>query len=403
MHSMRGFDSVRLPTTIGLNTVTNTNPKEPKTTSRNDFGFETDISYKNGLPYPVTLIMRNGLALTIPPLTGNLREHSDFIVYVRYKFARNVKIDVHRILDDVRNEDAADLVALRNAINDAKSNFTANSNECLIQYTITRHELEKNGGSIYVDILDCCLTHEKLDAPKATLHPFSREGTAYRKAHENSDSSFHYKLEINDPNDLYGDRFVNLLGRVYRVKAKSDTTKPEGIYIHSTKDVNGEGGDSFLTFESADAELMLFQTAAEAKTFGNLDEVRKREYEQLKHEQQMTLIKMNTDHKTAIHTLEMSLQEYKADKVKREAEFAERLAVIRAREVEIDRENKERDAALKALESSYATAKAERDALMNRERDYYERRSYERKDSSEIIKWAPAAIVGIGLVISKFF
>ena len=41
------------------------------------------------------------------------------------------------------------------------------------------------------------------------------------------------------------------------------------------------------------------------------------------------------------------------------------------------------------------------DEESNRRKDYYENRSYDRKDSSELVKWLPGIILGAGLLIPK--
>ena len=65
-------------------------------------------------------------------------------------------------------------------------------------------------------------------------------------------------------------------------------------------------------------------------------------------------------------------------------------------------EASEREAKQKSIDAAYAAEKADREARAYRERDYYERRSYDRKDSSEIVKWIPPMVVGAGLIIAKF-
>ena len=221
----------RLPTTINALRVKAIPQREVPNFSRTDLGFETDVSYKNGLPWPVTAILRNGIALTIPPLAGNYRTHSDFIAYVRYRFARNVNIDVQRILDDV--SDSSSLVA--------------------------------------------------------TTHPESQLGRMLRASQEKINPGFSFRLEINDPYLQFGDRFLNIAGKVYRITASSDTTKPEGVYIRTSGNIHevGGSGENFLTFDAAKQECLLFSTSHEAETLGNLAEAKKREIEELQHQQKL--------------------------------------------------------------------------------------------------------------------
>lgn len=403
MTSTGGRSLRRLPVTTTTDHVTNTNPRDPLTTSRNDFGFETDISYKNGLSHPVTVVLRNGLALTIPPLSANWRDHANFVVQVRYRFAKNVKIDIHRILDEVDADSTNELISLRDAIGDARMHQTPNSNEFVLTYQVTRLQMDTSVDGIYLSNLDITLSRDTLESATYVVHPESSAGYELRMEQVQATSSFKLDIEINDPDMLFGDRFVNILGRVYRVRARSNPNRPAGVYLSSPNDVAGDGLDTkCFDFESADAELMLFRTASDAKTLGNLAEVRKAEYEQLKHDQAMTLAVRDMEFKTQLHELNTQLTQFKLDKTERESAHADEIARLKAVELRLGMEAAEREAKQKAIEAAYAAEKAERDARLNRERDYYERRSYDRKDSSEIVKWIPPMVVGAGLIIAKF-
>jgi septal ring factor EnvC (AmiA/AmiB activator) len=151
----------------------------------------------------------------------------------------------------------------------------------------------------------------------------------------------------------------------------------------------------YYTFESAEAELMLFSSEAEALNLGNQVEAKRREFEELQHEQRVTMLRLENDHKKSIQLMELELAKQKQEKADRENELAKEISRLKKSEYALEKEATKREA-------KYAKEKAKRDARMNEDKDYYERRSYDRKDSSEVIKWLPAAVVGVGLLISKF-
>lgn len=403
MSSMVGGLLRRLPVNTTTDHVLNTNPRDPLTTSRNDFGFETDVSYKNGLPYPITVVLRNGLSLTIPPLSGNWRDQSNFVVQVRYRFAKNVKIDIHRILDAVDADSTNELIALKDAIRDARINQTANSNECVLTYQVTRSQFESVPDGLYLSNLDITISKDVIGSDSYVVHPESSAGYELRLERRLETSSFKLDIEINDPEQLFGDRFVNVLGRIYRVHARVHPDRPPGVYLTSPNDIDQEACDAkHYPFETADAELMLFRTASEARTLGNLAESRKAELEELQHNNRIELAKLEMDFKTQLHDLNMQLNQHKIDKTQREAAHAEEVARLKAVELRLSLEASEREARQKSIDAAYAAEKADREARAHRERDYYERRSYDRKDSSEIVKWIPPMVVGAGLIIAKF-
>jgi hypothetical protein len=403
MSSTVGGPLRRLPVNTTTDHVTNTNPRDPLTTSRNDFGFETDISYKNGLPYPITVILRNGLSLTIPPLSGNWRDQSNFVVQVRYRFAKNVKIDIHRILDAVDADSSNELIALKDAVRDARVNQTANSNECVLSYQVTRAQFEALSDGMYLSNLDITISKDILGGDSYVVHPESPAGQALQHERRLATSSFKLDIEINDPEQLFGDRFVNVLGRIYRVHARIHPDRPAGVYLTSPNDIDQDVCDAkHYPFESADAELMLFRTASEARTLGNLAETRKAEFEEIRHNNSITLANLELNFKQQLHDLNLQLNQHKTDKLQREGAHAEEVARLKAIELRLSLEASEREAKQKSIDAAYAAEKADREARAYRERDYYERRSYDRKDSSEIVKWIPPMVVGAGLIIAKF-
>ena len=117
------------------------------------------------------------------------------------------------------------------------------------------------------------------------------------------------------------------------------------------------------------------------------------------------MLKMEEEHKRKLSGMEHELLTFKQEKTRQEAESVKIATELKEREAVMMREIKEREAKLtqemKEMEAKFAREKAERDSRRDYEKDYYERRSYVRKDSSEIVKWVPAIAVGLGVVVAK--
>lgn len=394
------------PITASCSHVAKVNPREHYNTAPiTNLGFETHVNYINGLPYPIVVSLRNGLSLTIPPLNQNWQTSPDFVVLVRYRFAKGVKIDTHRLLDVLSDGASNETKALKEAISEARVNVVHNGHECILRYTIDTRTFEEHRGALYVHELDIALS---LDDPETPVyHPESVRGRELQQQNE-KDVGLVYQLCINDTEQRYGKRWANIGGRVLPVRVIEDHTRKEGVYVTITGHYGlSKTEEIYYTFESASAELMLFSTESEAKTLGNMAEERKREFENLQHEQRVLTMKMEEAHKTRIHELEMQLAQQKQEKADRENKMAKTIAKLKKAEAKfaykLEKEAKRLEKEAKRRDAQLAREKAERESRMLGVRDYYEHRSYDRKDSSEIVKWLPALAVGAGVLVSKLF
>lgn len=396
MYPGTGIVQRKLPTTTHSSTVSVCRAADAALRSRAGISFEQNVSYRNGLPWPVTIVFRNGFTVRIPPVIGNHRTVTDFMIYVRYRFERDVNLDVQRILDVVDEDSSPELRALKTAVEESRANIIMNGTECVLAYAVSRAEFERYGGSIHIDELDLTLTTTDSETV-VTQHPESKLGRLLRASQEQHSAGFTFKLEINDPWKRFGDRFINVANRVYRVVATSDPSRPEGVYVKTTGDVEeiGGAGEKFFDFSVADAETMLFRDAHEARTLGNLAEARKREIEELQHTQRLEILQREKELADYRLETDKKIADMKTDRASAEQKLNEEIQRLREREMRLESEAKERDARLAEL-------KAQRESRMHAEKDYYESRSYYRKDSSEIVKWAPAMVVGLGVLFAKF-
>lgn len=351
---------------------------------------EITMFYVNGLPFPVTLAFRSGLAITVPPDITNLRYSNDFVVQVRYRYDQSVIIDRHQVLDAVSGDTSIEAQALKEAFSGAKGKGFRGTSEFTLDYVLTRQSFLNAGGAVFIQELDLVVAKE---GGTAVVHPESQLGLQLKhKLAGNAAGQFVYSIDINDPNHRYGDQWVNIAGKVYKVPARHDTSECEGVYVRSPfPDGEKKFGHEFLCerldFEKAGSELALYRTANEARTLGDEAGARKRELEELQQKHRV----QQFDHEVKLR--EMSNQHEK-DALQLKLDL-----IAESRKTKLAED--EAAAHKRDLESSRATIEHMR-ALQNMEmKDHYEGRSHARKDTSEVVKWLPAIITGIGLLVLK--
>lgn len=363
----------------------------PSSQDRTPIGRDFSVSffYENGLPFSVKVVLRNGFAVVLPP-HGNAGLNNaltnriyDLVVRVKYSYSRGVKIDANNILDGISEELDRELFAMALAAKQSNAHYMGSVEDFSIDYRITREQFENEQCRIYIPEVD--VTVVKSDDIK-TVHPRSPEGQAIL-ANESGDLlGYLYRIEIVDPYDQFGHRFVNIAGKVDRVIPVKDLQRKPGVYVHRVmrSDISKSADiePQYFEFEEAIKFVKLFRTEDEAKALGDLSEERKREYEE----------------KIANNKLQLAELEHK---LKDESTKA------KAIQADIDSRNAEitqlRELLKTAREERMLKLKEETEKRSQQRNDYYEQRSYSRKDDSEMLKWIPAIILGGGLLAYKLF
>jgi hypothetical protein len=193
-------------------------------------------------------------------------------------------------------------------------------------------------------------------------------------------------VELIDNENNITNRYMYVARQLLELPARRDQTKQSGVYF--TTAVHDKDGDTnmdpkFYSFEDAEEALGLFKTKEEAMTGGNPEFIAKTKYaeqEAALRDAQRELEKVKNDHKIAEqHRLE------KMAALKHDLEEKQLYMKEKINDLEHNLEKtKKRNSELKEESDSRKLTRA----------DYYEERSYERKDSSELIKFVPALIVG---------
>ena len=196
-------------------------------------------------------------------------------------------------------------------------------------------------------------------------------------------------IEIIDNENQYGDRYMYSGNTVVKIPSFKNKERPSGVYV-ATVEETGNGrtevkGPIHYTMEQAEEVYGLFRTQEEAMTGGNpklLSEER--------------LLQQKKEFDIQKQEFEQRKQELELENIRIKSEYAQRAtdAERKLREelqaIELER---------KRLEAEAERRKEEQARLSDARKDYYEGRSYERKDHSEWLKIGAALITGAVAVL----
>lgn len=346
--------------------------------------------FENGFPYPVKVILRNGFAVTLPP-HGNVGLNNllttrvyDFVVRRKISYSRHVKIDTNNILDGITEESNKELFAIALAANQRNSYSADTLHDFSVDYLVTKEQFEANVKTgLYVPEIDLLVVHPDAND---VVHPYSPEGLSMMSNNSKELLGYFYRIEIVDPYDQLGPRFVNIAGKIDKIEPIKDVQRQPGVYIHrvmrSDPSKQAEITPEYYTFDDAVKVVRLYRSVDEAKTLGDLAESQKREFEKATHDQKMKILELEGLLKDESNRAKMAQAEF--DKKKHELEETREL--------------------IKSLrEERMAKLKEQAEVRSMAREDHYEQRAYTRKDDSEWLKWVPAVVVGGGLLAYKLF
>lgn len=340
---------------------------------------EYKVSYINKSYSNVTVAMRSGFNFTVP--AGDDRFGENFIIRQEFSLSPWVRIDVEKLLSQVREDSCAELAAMKHSIEVHSPKLRGGGTLITVDYPITLGELKKYGGSVYYSEIDQVISLG--DADKVPLHPYSDRGrSVYSEDNHGTRSvGFLYNLEVVDNYNQQGTRYVNINGNIYPLRPTIDYGRRDGVYVQTHGHLDEYGNTTStrkrVAFEQAGKELGVFDSYDEAKTLGNLE----RKLQQELADKTAETTRLRADMEAIKHAREL-------EKIDRDEE--------RARNDEI-RNRQNAELAMQRDENTHAL-----EVRRIETKDRFEERSYQRKDTSDIIKVLPSAIVGIGAVAMAF-
>jgi hypothetical protein len=339
----------------------------------------TPINFTN---VDLTLGYRNGAKFVLPKQYD--AEKYGLIIRTDVLITSLVEIHAEYALSVPDEHSSAELMLIKDAIrNIDQSNPYRRGNfgglNLSFDYQISIEQIKDHGGVIYLEEVD--LVVSLLSQEKTPAHPYSKEGihqTACGGLDAFGGGQFGYAIEIVDTLGKIGDRYLNIGGRIHRIPTQVNPTRLDGIYIRWNQWVENEYAlakehSERYDPEEADERFQLYRGYAEAVRAGDRETVRKEELAELEHE---------TAKMKHAHSIEKA--QYETKNLEMEQRIKELLHQMEMRE-------KDRAEKLSQL-------KHEHEVAQGRIRDYYESRSLDRKDSSEVIKILPTLAVGLGAI-----
>ena len=309
--------------------------------------------YRNGTKYHLKVTERSGLSFVIPPDNySSPRATGCFSVDVYYNYNHgNVVMDPDGMVSQTQDNDLPERVALRNSLTNVRSH-TFNSMSIGTSYVIHGTEfVNKNSDRLYVEALDIVISIYRPGIPTDIIHPQSTDGNLILSNVSNVDF-FKYQVEIVDPRNRIGNRYINIGGKVFTVPVTRTSTRPEGVYVTTT---TGAG------ICSVDTEFYELEQAAE-----------------------LPFLHRSVDEAT-VHGSDTAL-------LKR----AHELKVLNLKNEQVDKDERK-----SIIDEVMSQLKYERDYFTLKDKDRYERRSAERRDFSELLKWLPVVITLVTAFINK--
>lgn len=342
-----------------------------------------------------TVIYRNNLPLFVSKASSGFQSGKEFCIRTNYHFHSNTRIltTITHLGEYIKNstERQEDLDIIYKALvtaynNDSRVNSLTITIDRRIDITAVKQK-----GSVYIPEVDMVLQVGQPDLDKS--HPYSRDGRA--KA-EYVDFILDKKvsgilMELVDNEQNHKSRYLYAALQVIEIPSIQDKTRASGVYF-SKVEYNGleevHIKPHYYTLEEAEKVLGLYRTKDEAITGGNPEFLTKKLNQE--RDEKLTELKHDLD----IAKSQMKLDEMKRDQQLKEAEHRLREAEHKLKMAELKAKEDEAKAAaeLEKEKKESARLKEELDKKRDYRKDYYEERSYYRKDSNEFLKLLPVLI-----------
>ena len=256
--------------------------------------------------------------------------------------------------------------------------------KALVSTTITAEDLKQNRGAVYIKEHDIVIFYPNYDG--VVVHPatVSKIINGYEFL-ERDLSEFRFSIKINDPHNRIGKRYINISGIIHDLTPERNPSIAEGVVISSSSaETKGEYTHVPMSIDDFLTKVKTYKTVEDAIHFGNLEEIEKqtraKELEDLK------------------HTNAVRQEEGKLVSLEGSAELERIKLDLATTQAKLKEQELKHKSELERLTYVSDEEKHYRDLESLRRKSYYEERSLDRKDSSELIKFLPF-VLGAGLAL----
>lgn len=340
------------------------------------------IDFINITPHQIVIIDRQNIPVILPAApTGTLMNPPRLEVRSHYQFFDSESIREMKAAVNYINTQLATIGEERKILKDAITEADQNGQTRHLCFTsIRKIPLEdlQNTNSLFDQASGFVVTIN--GAHLVSVHPESVEGRMVGNYEDYVKSRpVGILFEIIDNENMIKERFTYACNTVLRLPAIKDINRTSGIYVSNIRDVGQTTSitDTICyTLLDAEKKFGLYCTKEEALTNGNPELIAK----------------------SLVERTKLELEEFKnkvsigeSENRQLESEYKRRLLLIESEQKEkmliMETDNKVKTAEILKLKEEIDRRKLIRD-------EFYESRSQERKDTSEMIKFIPAVLIG---------
>lgn len=347
----------------------------PLKQDRLNLDLKITLDFDNRLGLDIVVLDRRGFEFRIPSRTVSGRRNMEFVIYENITFKDDVKLTFSE------NEADPDIVEYRKKILESlhlDSTASRNSRKAIVTSTISYEELKNNKGGVYIKEHDLVIYIP--DQHGFFIHPATVTKIVSGQFIDNSkfNEDFRFHVRINDPHNKIGPRFMNIGGEIYEVPITRDLSLMEGALISSSSKCSDyKFANVPMSLEDFDKRLIAFKSKEEAAELGNGAEIEKnklvKEMKFLERDLAIEDKERQNDLNKSKHDLQVAQNDLKQSEIKHKSDLERLTHILELKEHELELQSLKR-------------------------KTYYEERSLDRKDSSEIIKWLPL-VIGAGIAL----
>jgi hypothetical protein len=398
---------------------------------------EIETMYINNLPCDVIVVDRTGFRHRVPKVIRGF--DGKFIIRTMYTITEAAYSDCKHLFAGFRGSYSKDLDLIKKAIayND-QSHRPLKSLVIGIDHSVRMEDFDSSGSSLFIkdsDVVVSCLSFEEAPAHPRAMGTVSEE--FFMKTLGSTRVGFSLGVGIEMVNRAPGAQcmYTFVMQSIKKIPVSQDKQREEGFYVTVLdKDLCTPNDQKLVTMHyplDKASELGIYKSEEETKASGDIKLLWEREISILKHDSEVLRIKLGNDKLQADQEATRLSREHetamfavKEAAAKEALRMAEELRVSKQYSETQDRihEEKLRRAKEEAAEASrahekwlqgFAVANEEREKA-HKERmqsiekekeglkDYYEKRSYQRKDFSDALKIILATITTMGVLIVTY-
>lgn len=399
MDAKFNLDHVILPRNIKCTKIEAVEPSGLRSQYDGEITFSKTISYRNGTPWPITIVEQSGLAITIPRLENTNRSTNAFVVEVRYSYTTGVSLDVYRMLDRVDDTSTEEMKSIRQHYDAGRMRVQNYGNCFIIAYEISQDRLNVNSGPVFIPEVNLTAYVRSPNDIREVVHPHSVMGK-WLSVEINEIGAFNYGIEIVDPDNIFGEHYVNIANNIFKVPIKRGRFKTPGVYVHLSQDAQvldfysdtNSMLSEYYRFDEAPVKLQLFRTAKEAVELGDIAKERKLQLENHILENKFKASDRELEAKQHAHKRDLESLELSSKLNELEMRF-------KKESIEAKQELQKLEQQLQREQNDNARMKAERDKALSDINYKQSVAQADRRDMSEMIKWIPMIALAFGAIV----